>query len=406
MKLKSQKGSITIFVLVALLFYTAFLLLMYAANTNKLIAIKEKSDILKGIYGKNTDSSSISDIYNRNGVEYDYSADRIVFDGTNYINTGIKLFSTENINKDFEISFNINQIGNNENLNTLLNAKDETSTPYPGLCLRYSENSDMVLTCNSSSNNSYKAKYIENNVINKVLIKRIGNILYYSFNDVNDQGLIDFFDISNTFDTPLTFGASIDGSNSPFRYFKGEISDVRVKLYETNMKQYHITRTNKSFTLDGQIIFDGKNYIDTGLYLFSSSTKNKDFEISFDIVNLGDNVNQSTIFNSLDENWSPWPGLVLRYKNQDIELKGNSSDGNKQSRILNIGNNSKITVKRVSGQLYYKIDNGTETQLINYSDLARSVYAQLTFGSSLDADLKAFRFFKGTLANISVQISD
>lgn len=53
MKLKSQKGSVTVFVLIALLFYTAFLLLMYAANTNKLVAIQEKSDILKGLYIKN-----------------------------------------------------------------------------------------------------------------------------------------------------------------------------------------------------------------------------------------------------------------------------------------------------------------------------------------------------------------
>ena len=45
MIIKSKKGSITIFVLIALLFYTAFLLLMYVANTNKLASIKEKSDI-------------------------------------------------------------------------------------------------------------------------------------------------------------------------------------------------------------------------------------------------------------------------------------------------------------------------------------------------------------------------
>lgn len=30
----------------------------------------------------------------------------MVFDGDKYINTGIKLFSEENINKDFEINFN------------------------------------------------------------------------------------------------------------------------------------------------------------------------------------------------------------------------------------------------------------------------------------------------------------
>ena len=65
MKIKSQKGSITIFVLVALLFYTAFLLLMYAANTNKFKTISEKSDILKGIYEKNTSDEAIDEIYKK-----------------------------------------------------------------------------------------------------------------------------------------------------------------------------------------------------------------------------------------------------------------------------------------------------------------------------------------------------
>ena len=39
MKVKSQNGSITIFVLVALLFYMAFLLLLYANNLNKIQTI-------------------------------------------------------------------------------------------------------------------------------------------------------------------------------------------------------------------------------------------------------------------------------------------------------------------------------------------------------------------------------
>ena len=65
MKLKSQKGSITIFVLIALLFYTAFLLLMYAANTNKFKTITEKSDILKGIYERNISDESINNLVDK-----------------------------------------------------------------------------------------------------------------------------------------------------------------------------------------------------------------------------------------------------------------------------------------------------------------------------------------------------
>ena len=98
MKLKSQKGSITIFVLIALLFYTAFLLLMYAANTNKLVAIQEKSDILKGIYEKNTDSDSINNFNKKRIAEYNenhllpYEYQQVAYlesTGTQYIDTGV-----------------------------------------------------------------------------------------------------------------------------------------------------------------------------------------------------------------------------------------------------------------------------------------------------------------------------
>lgn len=62
MKIKSQKGSIALFVLIALLFYTGFLLLLYANNLNKIQTITEKTDILKGIYERNIDN--INDVYN------------------------------------------------------------------------------------------------------------------------------------------------------------------------------------------------------------------------------------------------------------------------------------------------------------------------------------------------------
>lgn len=62
MKIKSQKGSIALFVLIALLFYMGFLLLLYANNLNKVKTITEKTDILKGIYERNIDN--INDVYN------------------------------------------------------------------------------------------------------------------------------------------------------------------------------------------------------------------------------------------------------------------------------------------------------------------------------------------------------
>ena len=116
MKLKSQKGSITIFVLVALLFFTSFLILMYAASTNKSVAIKEKSDILKGIYEKNTSEESINNFQKKKIAQHNEEIENrklpseyqrveyIESTGTQYIDTGIKLDSNSIGEIDFQIT--------------------------------------------------------------------------------------------------------------------------------------------------------------------------------------------------------------------------------------------------------------------------------------------------------------
>ena len=50
MKIKDNKGSITIFVLVGLLFMSSFLLISYANNINKSKVAKEQLNIISGIY--------------------------------------------------------------------------------------------------------------------------------------------------------------------------------------------------------------------------------------------------------------------------------------------------------------------------------------------------------------------
>ena len=50
MNLRKEKGSIAIFVLVALLFMASFLIILYASNVNKSKVVKEQFDIISDIY--------------------------------------------------------------------------------------------------------------------------------------------------------------------------------------------------------------------------------------------------------------------------------------------------------------------------------------------------------------------
>ena len=418
MKLKSQKGSITIFVLVALLFFTAFLLLMYAANTNKFKTISEKSDILKGIYEKNIGDDSIDNLYKKmTNVELEdgvvYRADRLVFDGTNYINTGIKLFSEENINKDFEISFDIIKLDQIDR--TIIDTTNESESPYPGIRLYCSSVKDRLAVKMVSSDKKLQTQIgsMENKDENnpfKISIDRLDSDIIITNNSTSPWNIL-FFDMSNlkkTFDTPLTIGASLDENGNPYNFFNGELRNFEIRLSESTKDTAKETKTANTYRLDGKKIFYGKNYIDTGLELFSAENVNKDFEISFDIINIYNNSNQATLMNSMKEGSSPWQGFVYRINTTEnkFELR-KGSNGNTSLYIPypTEGTTQNVKFTRRNKILYYSIDGEDPIQIVDFSNVATFNFP-VTFGCSLNGSLNPQRYFKGTLANIKVELKD
>ena len=162
---------------------------------------------------------------------YLYNGD-YVFDGTNYIDTGVYLFSEENINKDFDISFEIKKRDTTTNLSTMVSAMDETDSPWPGIVYRVRSGNEDQFGANASSTTKIEKNYQKINV-DKVSIKRVNNIVYISFNNGFDTRLLDVSSmLSNPFDIPVTFGSSIDANGNPFRYFTGTLSNIRIYVFD------------------------------------------------------------------------------------------------------------------------------------------------------------------------------
>jgi hypothetical protein len=55
-------------------------------------------------------------------------------------------------------------------------------------------------------------------------------IIYYSINYSELAQLQDFTDFTSTFDVPVTFGTSLDAEQKPYRYFKGSLSNMQVRI--------------------------------------------------------------------------------------------------------------------------------------------------------------------------------
>ena len=68
----------------------------------------------------------------------------------------------------------------------------------------------------------------------KINISRRNGIIYYKIGSSEEKQLIETpqENLTNPFNVNLTFGASINSTGTPFRFFKGYVSDILVKLYD------------------------------------------------------------------------------------------------------------------------------------------------------------------------------
>ena len=126
----------------------------------------------------------------------------IVFDGTNNINTNLKLFNKENATLDFELSFNIDKFGTGfETQSTLVNGKLE-SGGYPGFVYRFtSDGKKLEFTAKGGTEKSRASTNISK--INHVSIIRKDEKMYVNINSGNEILVYDFTNFTDYHDMPL-----------------------------------------------------------------------------------------------------------------------------------------------------------------------------------------------------------
>ena len=360
--------------------------------------------------------------------QYDYFIREKEFDGTvgNVINTGIALYSEENVNKNFRIKFTIDEYDssystasniNNNQPPTILSSMVETNAPYSGFVYRLVTNGGSTkysVKVNDSHVTSFLGYYDLEDKIDVEIVREDG-IMYTKVNSIKYKKALTYKSDIDTFDVPLTIGGNINATGAYDRLFKGKLSNVSVEFYEgsivNNVFHYTETKTDNSYQLNGTIEFDGTNYIDTGLNLFSSENINKDFEMSLTIEQLGGNIDQATLINFKDESQNNvWPGVAYRVNKAATYYEITARWPGQANVIINdsVVPPKKLTFVRRDGIIYYSINDETENKLIEVpaSSLTKPIGSNLTFGASLNGSLKPFRFFYGIVSNISVKLYD
>ncbi len=235
------------------------------------------------------------------------------------------------------------------------------------------------------------------------------NVIFHS-NTVADETLSQQYTYSisaalneNTFSNQgyyfAAWNTEPDGSGT--YYDDEQIVSNLCDIEGDNLDLYAIW-TNDAYTY-GQTVFDGTNNINTGIYLFNNANVNKNFKISFEIVERLSTGNLETMISAMDETRDPWPGIAYRVSaaNQNTMI-ANASSSAKNDLKHSSNNITKVTIIRENGIVYYRTNKGEVVKVTDMASLIHTFDVPLVIGSSLKADGTPQRYFKGTLSNIKI----
>jgi len=153
-----------------------------------------------------------------------------------------------------------------------------------------------------------------------------------------------------------------------------------------------------------------KEYIDTGVYLYSAENWRRDYEIGFRIESYvaSENVNQAIFVNAKYENESlKWPGLVFRRDAAKNSLEITQSINSGQKVVKTINNPTypmNVKIFRRDGVVSYSINGGNEVILQNMSNFVQQFDISTWFGSGPNISGTPFRTLVGTLSNMYIKI--
>lgn len=192
--------------------------------------------------GSSTNITSNSDdcisTINPSNNQIDYTAT-----AHKYIDTGISLYSSDNIEKDYEIGFTIDNYAAENNISraTVMNTKFEKKD-YPGVVFRRNEETDKFLIQarrTTEANNEY---FVTSSTVTNVTIYRVNGDIFYKINNGN-KTLLSEPVYNPEFDTAVWFGAAPtdEFATKAQRHLVGTISNMYIKLETHTEAQYTVT---------------------------------------------------------------------------------------------------------------------------------------------------------------------
>ena len=195
------------------------------------------------------------------------------------------------------------------------------------------------------------------------------------------------------------------------------IAETEITLYA----QWRLTQFPYVFKQDGACTFNGqyanitgeecsdytnRKYIDTGIALYSTDNKSKDYEVGFTIDHYYflDNSSQATLFNTKKEA-SGYPGLVYRTKSGEFEIASRRTSSENSTVDISSSVHT-VKIYRINNVIYYSIDGSERTMINNLNSYNPAFTLTAWFGAAPENESgsSAQRYFVGTLSHMYIKL--
>ena len=145
-----------------------------------------------------------------------YEAWNLTFDGTNYINTGVYLFTAENINRDFEVIIEG------------LNGEDTSGSSNTILCAKHNGQAyGFLIRLNGVNISTYNGTIcMKINYDNHLTVRRVDGVISMSGDTITNPK-VKF--VNAAFGHPLVLGCAVNDDGTYYRYGHGTIQHIIVR---------------------------------------------------------------------------------------------------------------------------------------------------------------------------------
>ncbi len=194
--------------------------------------------------------------------------------------------------------------------------------------------------------------------------------------------------------------------------FVNQVYDNYVPTADTTL----YAKWNKIYYAKDSITCDGSTIEYTGVKMFDELNADKDFIVKFTVntnngwVNGSGGDNKGTIFTDMNETGDPWPGIHFYTDKNPYKYTMNANKPGSRFKDTDTGYilGQEVTIKKDQGILYYKYGNGSFIQINDFNNFTAYYDGDASFcaGVNINNNKTPYRFFVGTISDMSVELID